>query len=68
MDFAQSPGCFDADFSGREADAMIRLLLNMFEWLHGLPIKRITACFVAAAARKPREETQRMPVHKKRTS
>ncbi len=51
----------------RKADAMIRLLLNMFEWLQRLPTKRITACFVAVAARKPKEEPQRMPVLKERT-
>lgn len=45
---------------GRVADWMIHLLLNMFEGLNKLPTRRITACFVAAAARKPPQESLSM--------
>ena len=39
----------------RAADEAIRLLQKVFDWQSGLPTRRFTACFVAMAARKPRE-------------
>jgi SAM-dependent methyltransferase len=40
-------------FPRRLADTMIHLSLFVFELLNGLPTRKITACFVAVAARKP---------------
>ena len=41
---------------GRHADAPIRLLLKWFAVLGRLPTRGITACFIAACARKPAVE------------
>ena len=40
---------------GRWADQPIQVLLTLFSWLHYLPTRRWTACFIAARAEKPRE-------------
>jgi len=38
---------------GRRADKPIKALLTLFSWLHYLPTRRWTACFIAARAEKP---------------
>ena len=43
--------------SGRVADQLIHLLLRLCERLNNLPTRKVTACFVAVAARKPLEES-----------
>jgi SAM-dependent methyltransferase len=39
-------------FRRRLADRMIRFMLSMFDGLNALPTRKITACFIAVAARK----------------
>lgn len=40
-------------FLGRYADPMVALLLRLFAAMERLPTRRLTACFLAACARKP---------------
>lgn len=42
---------------GRRADKPIKALLTLFSWLHYLPTRRWTACFIAARAEKPTERS-----------
>ncbi|MCL6546566.1 MAG: class I SAM-dependent methyltransferase [Bryobacteraceae bacterium] len=45
---------------GRWADQPIQALLALFSWLHYLPTRRWTACFIAARAEKPPEGAVRI--------
>ena len=38
---------------GRYANPLVALLLRLFTAMEGLPTRRLTACFLAARARKP---------------
>ncbi len=48
---------------GRSADPPIRALLGLFSLLGRLPTRSLTACFVAACARKPADRSPAGPFH-----